>query len=264
MSRLEEKFANLKENGKKGLIIYITAGLPDAETTVKAVLEAEKAGADIIELGIPFSDPMADGPVIQAASYTAIKNGMTVKGVLEIVREIRKTSQIPLVGMGYVNNMLHYGFEKFTADAAEAGLDGLIVPDVPHEESAEMKAACKANGMHLVEFVTPGTTDSRISETCTTADGFIYCVSINGVTGVRKIDYSPINSVIEHVKKQTATPCAVGFGIGSVEAAIDAAKQADAVIVGSAVVKRIAEGKLAEACEFINSLRSALDENYSK
>ena len=178
MSRLEEKFANLKENGKKGLIIYITAGLPDAETTVKAVLEAEKAGADIIELGIPFSDPMADGPVIQAAAYTAIKNGMTVKGVLEIVREIRKTSQIPLVGMGYVNNMLHYGFEKFTADAAEAGLDGLIVPDVPHEESAEMKAACKANGMHLVEFVTPGTTDSRISETCTTADGFIYCVSI--------------------------------------------------------------------------------------
>ena len=167
MSRLENKFQELKNAGRKGLVIYITAGMPDAESTAGLVLEAEKAGADIIELGVPFSDPMADGPVIQAAAYTAIKNGMTVKGVLEIVREIRKTSQIPLVGMGYVNNMLHYGFEKFTADAAEAGLDGLIVPDVPHEESAEMKAACKANGMHLVEFVTPGTTDSRISETCT-------------------------------------------------------------------------------------------------
>lgn len=261
MSRLEEKFAELKANGKKGLIIYITAGLGD---TVKNVLAAEKAGADIIELGIPFSDPMADGPVIQAASYKAIQNGMTVKGVLKIVEEIRKESNIPLIGMGYVNNMLHYGFDKFTADAAAVGMDGLIIPDVPHEESAEMKEACAKNGMHLVEFVTPGTTDARIGETCTTADGFIYCVSINGVTGVRKIDYSPINGVIERVKKQSKTPCAVGFGIGSVEAAVDAAQQADAVIVGSAVVKRLAEGKTEDAMEFIGTIRKALDDNFSK
>lgn len=262
MTRVENKFAELKSNGKKGLIIYITAGMPDVTTTIKAVLEAEKAGADIIELGIPFSDPMADGPVIQAASYNAIKRGMTVKGVLEIVREIRKVSQIPLVGMGYINNMLHYGFEAFVADAKAAGMDGLIIPDVPHEESAEMKEACAAHDMHLVEFVTPGTTDKRIGETCITADGFIYCVSVNGVTGVRKIDYSPINKVIERVKKQSNTPCAVGFGIGSPEAAVEAAKNSDAVIVGSAVVSRISDGKMAEAMELIASMRRALDDNY--
>lgn len=262
MTRVENKFAELKSNGKKGLIIYITAGMPDVTTTIKAVLEAEKAGADIIELGIPFSDPMADGPVIQAASYNAIKRGMTVKGVLEIVREIRKVSQIPLVGMGYINNMLHYGFEAFVADAKAAGMDGLIIPDVPHEESAEMKEACAAHGMHLVEFVTPGTTDKRIGETCITADGFIYCVSVNGVTGVRKIDYSPINKVIERVKKQSETPCAVGFGIGSPEAAVEAAKNSDAVIVGSAVVSRISDDKMAEAMELIASMRRALDDNY--
>lgn len=260
MSRLENKFQELKNAGKKGLVIYITAGMPDAEATVRLVLEAEKAGADVIELGVPFSDPMADGPVIQAASYQAIQKGMTVKKVLEIVREIRKSSQIPLVAMGYVNNMLNYGFEKFTVDAREAGLDGFIIPDVPHEESGDMKKACAEQGLHLVEFVTPGTTDERISETCTTADGFIYCVSINGVTGVRKIDYGPINRVIEHVKKQTATPCAVGFGIGTPEAAVEAARQADAVIVGSAVVKRIMEGRTEEAMELIVSMRHALDE----
>ena len=138
-------------------------------------------------------------------------------------------------------------------------MDGLIIPDVPHEESGDMKKACSQQGLSLVEFVTPGTTDNRISETCTSADGFIYCVSINGVTGVRKIDYSPINKVIERVKQQTSTPCAVGFGVGSPEAAVDAAKNSDAVIVGSAVVKRIMEGKLGEACELISSIRIALD-----
>lgn len=263
MSRLENKFQELKAAGKKGLIIYITAGMPDAETTVKLVLEAEKAGADMVELGIPFSDPMADGPVIQAASYNAIKKGMTLPKVLEIVKEIRKVSQIPLVGMGYINNMLNYGFEKLTVDAKAAGLDGFIIPDVPHEESADMKVACQAQGLHLVEFVTPGTTDARIGETCTTADGFIYCVSINGVTGVRKIDYSPINKVITRVKAQSSTPCAVGFGIGTPEAAVDAAQEADAVIVGSAVVKRIMEDKADEAMELIAAMRKALDENFS-
>lgn len=259
MSRLENKFTELKNAGKKGLIIYITAGLPDAATTARLVLEAEKAGADIIELGIPFSDPMADGPVIQAASYQAIQKGMTLPKVLEIVKAVRLVSDIPLVGMGYINNMLNYGFDKLTVDAKAAGLDGFIIPDVPHEESAEMKEACAKEGLHLVEFVTPGTTDARIGETCTTADGFIYCVSINGVTGVRKIDYSPINRVIEHVKKQSKTPCAVGFGIGSPEAAVEAAQEADAVIVGSAVVKRIMDGKTDEAMQLISDIRQALD-----
>ncbi|ORU00775.1 Tryptophan synthase alpha chain [Anaerovibrio sp. JC8] len=263
MSRLQDKFQELKADNKTGLVIYITAGMPDAAGTIKAVKTAVEAGADVIELGIPFSDPMADGPVIQAASYQAIQRGMTLPKVLELVKEIRQFTQVPILGMGYINNMLNYGFEKLAVDAKEAGIDGFIIPDVPHEESGEMKQICQAQGLHLVEFVTPGTTDARISETCTTADGFIYCVSINGVTGVRKIDYSPINKVIERVKKQTDTPCAVGFGIGSPEAAVEAAQQSDAVIVGSAVVKLIMEEKYAEAGQLIGDIRQALDKKVS-
>jgi len=259
MSRLQDKFGELQSAHKKGLVIYLTAGIPDANGTLEAVKAAVDNGADVIELGIPFSDPMADGPVIQSASYKAIQRGMTLKKVLELVREIRRFTQVPILGMGYINVMLNYGFEKLASDAKTAGLDGFIIPDVPHEESGDMKKVCKEQGLHLVEFVTPGTTDQRISETCTTADGFIYCVSVNGVTGVRKIDYSPINKVIEHVKKQTDTPCAVGFGIGSPEAAVDAAQKADAVIVGSAVVRLVMENKLDEAGKLIGDIRHALD-----
>ena len=259
MSRLQKKFDELKTLNKTGLVIYITAGLPDFEGTIRAFKLAEQAGADIIELGIPFSDPMADGPIIQAASYQAIKNGMTLPKVLGLVKEIRKFSQLPIMGMGYINNMLNYGFEKLAVDAKAAGMDGFIIPDVPHEESEEMRRVCSGQGLHLVEFVTPGTTDERIKETCTTADGFIYCVSVNGVTGVRKIDYTPINNVIAHVKKQTDTPCAVGFGIGNPAAAVKAAAKADAVIVGSAVVKLIMEDRFEEAGELISAIRQALD-----
>lgn len=264
MTRLENKFQELRSAGKKGLIIYITAGMPDAAATADLVLQAEKAGADIIEIGIPFSDPMADGPVIQYASYQAIQKGMTLPKVLDIVKEIRSKSQIPMVGMGYANNMLNYGFAKFAQDAKAAGLDGFIIPDVPHEESGEMRQICQQEGLHLVEFVTPGTTPERIGETCITADGFIYCVSVNGVTGVRKIDYTPINHVITNVKKQTKTPCAVGFGIGSPEAAVEAAREADAVIVGSAVVKNIIDNKTEAAMALIQGMRQALDKEYGK
>ncbi len=260
MSRLQDKFKELAAQNKKGLVIYLTAGMPDIQGTIDAVKMAEKSGADIIELGIPFSDPMADGPIIQAASYQAIQRGMTLPKVLDLVREIRKFTQVPILGMGYINNMLNYGFEKLTVDAREAGIDGFIIPDVPHEESGEMKQLCKKQGLHLVEFVTPGTTENRIKETCTTADGFIYCVSVNGVTGVRKIDYTPINNVIENVKKQTDTPCAVGFGIGTPQAAQEAAAKSDAVIVGSAVVKLIMENRMEEAAGLISDIRQALDE----
>ena len=175
-TRLDKKMAELKAAGKKGIFIYITAGAPDVETTLRAVREAEKAGADVIELGLPFSDPMADGPVIQSASVCALKNGMTLKKELEIVREIRKFSEIPLIGMGYINNMYHYGFEKFVTDFKAAGMDGIIVPDVPHEESGEMRKICAAHDFHLAEFITPGrasftafrTTVSRVSRRSTT------------------------------------------------------------------------------------------------
>ena len=264
MTRLEQKMAALKAAGRKGIFIYITAGAPDIETSKRAILEAEKAGADVIELGLPFSDPMADGPVIQDASVCALRNGMTTKKELAIMKELRTETDIPVIGMGYINAMYHYGFEKFVTDFKVAGMDGIIVPDVPHEESGEMRKICAAHDFHLAEFITPGTTPDRMKETCVGATGFIYCVSNNGVTGVKKIDYSTIGQVCENARKFTDTPLAVGFGIGSPEAAVEAAEHADAVIVGSAVVGRLLKGQFDEAMTFIHSLRTALDEKYGK
>ncbi len=258
-TRIDNKMAALRAAGKKGIFIYITAGAPDVETTLRAVKEAEKAGADLIELGLPFSDPMADGPVIQTASVIALKNGMSLKKELEIMREIRKFTQIPVVGMGYINNMYHYGFEKFVKDFKEAGMDGVIVPDVPHEESGEMRRICAENDFALVEFITPGTTEDRMQETCKDAKGFVYCVSNNGVTGVKKIDYSTIGAVCANARKYTDTPLAIGFGIGSPEAAAEAAQYADAIIVGSAVVGRLIKGKEQEAMDLIAAMRAAID-----
>ncbi|MBR1760426.1 MAG: tryptophan synthase subunit alpha [Schwartzia sp.] len=259
MTRIEKKFAALKDAKKKGLVIYLMAGVPDAKGTIEAVKMAARAGADFIEIGLPFSDPLADGPVIQAAGIRALKGGMTLAGVLRLAREIRAFTEIPLIGMGYINNVLHYGAEKFVADAKAAGLDGAILPDVPHEESAELREICKAHDFRLIEFVTPGTTPGRLAQTCESANGFIYAVSVNGVTGEKKIDYSMIGSVARKVRRETDVPIAVGFGIGSPEAAVDAAKDAEAVIVGSAVVRRLMDGQTREAEDFIASLRHALD-----
>lgn len=262
-TRVDKVLANLKAQGKKAIYIYVTAGAPDIETTIEAVKMAEASGADVIELGMPFSDPMADGPVIQTSSVMALKNGINLEKELELIKEIRKFTQIPLMGMGYFNNMLHYGFEKFVVDFKAAGLDGLIIPDLPHEESEEMREICAANDFILAEFITPGTTPERMKETCTSAKGFIYCVSNNGVTGVKKVDYSQIGKVIDNAREYTDVAFAVGFGIGTPEAAVEAAAHADAVIVGSAVVKLIIENKLDEAGKLIKSMREALDKTYS-
>ena len=240
--RLNEKLAKLRKEGRKGLYIYITAGCPNAEETVDIVRRAEEAGADVIELGLPFSDPMADGPVIQEASVMALKQGMTLKKALDIVKEIRKHSEIPLIGMGYINMVHHYGFEKFVADFSAAGMDGVILPDVP-----------------LTEFITPGTTEERMEETCRDAAGFVYCVSNYGVTGVKEIDYSVIGRVCAAARSYTDVPLAIGFGIGTPDAAVRAARQADGVIVGSAVVKRIIEGDIDGGIRLIAEMRKALD-----
>lgn len=260
MTRLSDKLESMRKANKKALFIYITAGAPDFETTIEAVKAAEKAGADVIEIGIPFSDPIADGPVIQQASVVALQNGATMKKILGLIKELREFTQIPLVGMGYINNILTYGVEMFIGDFKAAGLDGMIIPDLPHEESADMRAVCKQADFHLIEFVTPNTIPARIKETCLSADGFIYCVSVNGVTGVRAIDYSVINDVAKLVREETNVPLAVGFGIGSPEAAIAASEVADAVIVGSAVVKKVLEKDIAGASLLIADIRTALDE----
>ena len=262
MTRIDKVMADRKAAGKKAIFIYITAGAPDVRTTIEAVKRAEAAGADVIELGLPFSDPMADGPVIQTASVVALKNGMTLAKELDLVREIRKFSDIPLIGMGYINNMYHYGFEKFVEDFKAAGMDGVIIPDVPHEESGDLRRVAAAHDFVLAEFITPGTTAVRMEEICQDASGFIYCVSNNGVTGVKKVDYSTIGAVCDTARSYTRTPLAVGFGIGSSEAAVAAAAHADAVIVGSAVVKELLAGKLDEAAQLIADMREALDKSY--
>lgn len=257
--RLNEKLRGLRADGRTGLYIYVTAGCPSAEATVDIVRRAEAAGADVIELGLPFSDPMADGPVIQEASVIALKQGMTMKKALEVVKEIRKYSEIPLIGMGYINMVQHYGFEKFVQDFKAAGMDGVIFPDVPHEESADMRRICAAHDFTLTEFITPGTTEERMAETCKDASGFIYCISNYGVTGVKEIDYSIIGSVCKAARRYTDVPLAIGFGIGTPEAAARAGKQADGVIVGSAVVKRIIDGDIDGGIQLIADMRTALD-----
>ena len=259
MERYDNVFAELKSRQEGAFVPFVTLGDPGPEQSLKIIDTLIEAGADALELGIPFSDPLADGPVIQNASVTALKAGMTMQKELELVKEIRKFSGIPLIGMGYINNMLHYGFAKFVKDFKAAGMDGVIIPDVPHEESADMRRICAENDFHLAEFITPGTTEERMKDTCKDANGFIYCVSNNGVTGVKKIDYTAIGRVCETARSYTKTPLAVGFGIGSPEAAVEAAAHADAVIVGSAVVKRLLENKMGEAMELISSMRKALD-----
>ena len=258
-TRLDEKLAKLRAEGRTGLYIYVTAGCPSAEATVDIVRRAEEAGADVIELGLPFSDPMADGPVIQEASVIALRNGMTMTKALEVVKEIRKYSEIPLIGMGYINMVKHYGFEKFVTDYKAAGMDGVIIPDVPHEESADMRRICAAHDFTLTEFITPGTTEERMAETCRDARGFIYCISNYGVTGVKEIDYSIIGSVCKAARRYTDVPLAIGFGIGTPEAAARAGKQADGVIVGSAVVKQIIDGDIDGGIQLISDMRAALD-----
>lgn len=261
-TRLDRALAGRRKESRKGLIIYMTAGMPDRTGTIEAVRRAEEAGADVIELGLPFSDPMADGPVIQTASVAALRGGMTLVKAKELVHEIRRFSEIPLVGMGYVNNMLHYGFDAFVEDFRAAGMDGVILPDVPHEEAGEMRETCAAHEFPLMEFITPGTTPARMQETCASAAGFIYCVSNNGVTGVKQVDYRPIGKVVKQARAYTKTPLAVGFGIGSPEAAVEAAAEADAVIVGSAVVRLLLADKPDEAAALIAAMRRALDAAY--
>jgi tryptophan synthase alpha chain len=250
----------LKHIGRPGLIIYITGGYPDMTTTIQAVLAAEKAGADVVEIGIPFSDPMADGPVIQQAATQALKGGASVSGILNLVKEIRIYSQLPLALMTYVNPVLQYGPELFVQAAKQAGADGLIVPDLPLEECQMLAGSCQVNDIDLVQFIAPTTTVARMATICGVAEGFIYCVSNTGVTGVRDIDYSRLDPVVTGIRQYTDVPVAIGFGIASPDAARQAARYADAVIVGSAVMERLMDGGVGKMYDFVVGLRQALDE----
>jgi tryptophan synthase alpha chain len=239
--RISSLFEN-KTSDDKIMSLFITAGFPDLESTVDLVLGFEKNGADMIELGMPFSDPLADGPTIQYASNVAIKNGITMDGIFKMVNEIRKESEIPIVLMGYINPVLRYGAEKFCKEAELSGVDGLIIPDAPLEESGFIKEAAKAHHLDLIYLVAPNSTDERMKKIDEASSGFVYCVSVTGVTGARtgeevakSVDRF-INRVTTNV---TINPKLVGFGIKNYEDARLISKEVDGFIVGSALIDTI-------------------------
>ncbi len=241
ISRIHLAFRN-KQFGEKIMSLFITAGYPDLDSTVDLILGFEKNGADIIELGMPFSDPLADGPTIQYSSNVAISNGITMKRIFEIVREVRKTSEIPIILMGYINPIYKYGVNSFCNDAIESGVDGLIIPDTPPEESSIIAVEAKKAGLEMIYLVAPNTSDRRMQLVDDLSSGFVYCVSVTGVTGARSGDEvaHSVGKFIERVKTNvTKNPILVGFGIKNHEDAKRIAQKADGYIVGSALIETI-------------------------
>jgi tryptophan synthase alpha chain len=234
MTRLGKVFEN-----KKALIPFITAGDPDLETTRSLVRVLEETGADIIELGVPFSDPQADGPVIQAAGQRALKGGTTLSRVIGLAGDLQKEISVPLVLMGYYNPIMNYGEERFASDAAEAGIAGVIVPDLPYDEGEDFYGTLNSAGVDGILMVTPNTAEERLVETGKRARGFVYCVSMLGITGESKGFYGEIEKYISRVREHVSVPVALGFGIDGPEKASLAAPAVDGVVVGSAIVRLV-------------------------
>jgi tryptophan synthase alpha chain len=243
MSRIARLFAELKDSGRAAFIPFITAGDPDLETSFAILERLPSAGADLIELGVPFSDPMADGPAIQASSLRALESGVTVGGVLKLVWRFRERDKnTPIVLMGYFNPIHAYGVERFVSDAASVGVDGLITVDLPPEEDEVLRVSANRNGLDIIRLATPTTDDNRMATILSGATGFLYYVSIAGVTGTKSYKEASVRSAVSRLKRQSGIPCAVGFGIATPGQARAVAGFADAVVVGSAIVNHIAEG----------------------
>ncbi|HKL18338.1 MAG TPA: tryptophan synthase subunit alpha [Halalkalibaculum sp.] len=239
--RVAQLFRDRNEDSKI-MSLFLTAGYPDLESTVDLILGFEDNGADMVELGMPFSDPLADGPTIQYSSNKAIENGVTMDGIFEMVREVRKISEIPIILMGYVNPVIRYGIGDFCERAAEAGVDGLIIPDLPVEESGILEVKAEEYELPLIYLVAPNTSDKRMQLIDDKSQGFVYCVSVTGVTGARdgKEVSKSVNRFIERVKQNiTKNPTMVGFGIKSHEDATKIARDMDGFIVGSALIETI-------------------------
>jgi tryptophan synthase alpha chain len=262
-SRLDRTFRRLKDQREKALIAYLMAGDPSLSETEQLVLELEKAGADVIELGVPFSDPIADGPVIQQAAERALRSGTTLRSILSMVERIRGQSDIPLVLMAYYNSIHAFGPDRFCREAVSAGVDGLIVPDMPPDEAAPLKAPAAASGLQLIYLLAPTSTAERRAFVARQSHGFVYYVSLTGITGATLGNVSKIGENVRHIRKISHTPIAVGFGITTPEDAAHVSAIADGVIVGSAIVKQIAagqqqQGMVARVSGFVQSLKSAM------
>lgn len=266
MSRLKEKFTRLKSDQRKALIPFITAGDPNPSVTVNLLHDMVQAGADILELGVPFSDPMAEGPVIQAACERALEHNVSLTDVLAMVTEFRQQNkETPIVLMGYLNPVEVMGYETFAQAAAKAGADGVILVDLPPEEGEDLVAALKANEIDPIFLLAPTSTDERMGTICAMASGFVYYVSLKGVTGAANLDVQSVIEKVNQIRTHTDIPVGVGFGIRDAESAAQVASVADAVVVGSAVVNRVAENQndpvkiSQQVCDLLSSMRQAMD-----
>lgn len=241
MSRIERRFARLKKEGRAGLVVYLIAGDPDPDTSLALFERVAEAGADLVEIGMPFSDPMADGPSIQAAGQRALKAGMNLRKTLAMVRRLRaRDADTPYVLMGYYNPIYQYGVEAFARDSVSAGVDGAIIVDLPPEEDSELAGPARAAGLSIVRLATPTSDEARLPAIITHASGFIYYVAIAGITGTRSAEAASVHAAIARLRRFTKMPVAVGFGIRTPAQAAEVAKGADAAAVGTALVDRLA------------------------
>lgn len=237
MSRLSARFTSLKSRRSKALVTFVTAGDPDLSATEEIIYLLENAGSDVIELGVPFSDPMADGPTIQLSSERALAAGTTLHGIIELVKKVRTRSQIPLILMGYLNPVHAYGYENFCRDAAEAGVDGVLLVDMPPEESRELTVPAKKYGLDVIFLLTPTSDADRIATVNRLGSGFVYYVTVTGVTGARSSVSGTLAQELAKVKQTVSLPVMAGFGISTPEQASEVGQMADGVVVGSAIVR---------------------------
>ncbi len=258
MNKIDEQFHNLKSKGEKALIPFFTAGFPSASKTVEMVRMAEKSGADLVELGIPFSDPIADGPVIQYTSFKAIEAGMNTDRVFGICGDLQKTVSIPYLLMTYYNPVYRYGLQKFAARCGNMGVSGIIVPDLPYEESSYLKTALRDYDVKLISFMTPFTSEERAEKILKTAEGFIYFITIAGVTGPRGSFAEELTNKIDMTRKITDIPIAAGFGVSGVQQINLIKTHVDGIIVGSFFAQKIIDGKTDRLWEIIRRFKKAL------
>ena len=243
MNRIENKFTSLRANNEKALIVYLTAGDPSLDITKNLIFDLEKNGVDILEIGVPFSDPTADGPVIQAASQRSLKSGTTLDGVMKMIAEVRKVSEIPIVLFGYFNPIFAYGVKKFAQSARAAGVDGVLVVDLPYEEAKELRNYTDTVGIDFISLIAPTTDKERLKKIAARASGFLYYISITGITGTVAPKIGDIKTEVQNIRKITNLPIAVGFGISQPQQAKEIARFADGVVIGSAIVRLIDENK---------------------